>query len=388
MDIERSWRLSFRQQILFEVGGARRIGQHVEQFNPRTILVVTDRGLTQAGIVDDVFEGLRAVRCEWRLFDGVQADPPAEVIMQVARDIEGSGVDLIVALGGGSSIDTGKAIAAMATNGGHILDYAGLNRIPIPPLPIVAIPTTAGTGSESTNVAIITDTNTHAKLPVSSDKLLPSLALLDPALLRACPSKIAAGSGMDALSHAIEAYLTAAANPITDSIACEAIRLIGRSLRTFVGNPGDLRAAADMLVASGLAGMAVSIDGLRLGAPHAMSESLTRVCSIHHGASCGLLLPAAMDYLLTTATEKLRRISELIGLDLGGLSAEDAARRAVDYVASLQRDLGLPTRLSQVGVKEEHLRPMAQTTMTKRYLEWNPRPLTEDAVVEIYRSAL
>jgi alcohol dehydrogenase class IV len=293
--------------------------------------------------------------------------------------------DHILALGGGSSIDTAKGIGIMATNKGHILDYEGVNRIPHPGLPVVAIPTTAGTGSEVTASTIITNSQTHFKAAVISPYIFPQLALLDPQLTEKLPQELTAATGMDALTHAIESYTSKTATPFSRALAIEAIRMIGQNLKKayFVGN--DPASREQMLVASAMAGMAFAQS--RLGNVHAISHTLGGVFNIPHGIANAALLPYVMKYNLPACPEKMKDIAEALGCRVDGLPLDEAAELAVQAVVELNRALNIPSNIRELGVDLKALPKLVEDSMRSGNVLVNPRWTRSSDIERIIRNA-
>ena len=272
------------------------------------------------------------------------------------------------------------------TNGGDLESYEGPNKFGNQMLPMISIPTTAGTGSEMTPFAVITIRAKHYKMTIFSIKCLPQVALLDPTLLSTVPPHIAAACGMDALTHAVESFINLQASPVTDAYASEAMRLIGKYLRAYVANREDLTAAGAMLVASSLAG--VSFGVARLGNVHAMAHPLGGFFDLPHGIANAILLPHVMRFNLLADSGKYRRIAELLGEDCSGLSDREAATLAIDAVVELSRDVGIPKSLSAVGVTADLIPAMSADAMKSGNILINPRQTTLKDIEDLFRAAL
>jgi len=277
----------------------------------------------------------------------------------------------VIGVGGGSSIDTAKGVAAMATNPGSILDYEGYDRLVNPPLPIFALPTTAGTGSECTASTVFTNKQTLFKTVIISPQLFPRLAILDPALTLKLPPSITAATGMDALTHAIESYVSRQANPISQAMALQAIRMIAGNLETcyFVGD--DMAAREQMLLGSFLAGVAFSQS--KLGNVHAISHTFGGVFNIPHGIANAALLPYVIQFNLPACPERFREIAIALGADVTGLSVEQAAACTVARVVALNRAMGIPGTIRELGVDLEYLAQMVSDSMRSGNVRVNPR---------------
>ncbi|HEX7513734.1 MAG TPA: iron-containing alcohol dehydrogenase, partial [Candidatus Methylomirabilis sp.] len=295
------------------------------------------------------------------------------------------GCDGLIAVGGGSPMDAAKAIGFLASNGGPMRDYFAGKKVERPLPPLAAIPTTCGTGSEVTQFAVITDTETHFKLGIGSPFNIPKVALVDPSLLVKLPSRLVASTGMDALCHAIEAYTSLLAQPVSDAFSLQAIRMIGQHLRTAVAN-GNLTDLTGMAMASMLAGLA--FNNTRTTLVHAMSHAVTGHASVPHGVANAILVPYAMEFNLIGSPEKHGDIAAALGEDTDGLSVMDAARAAVDAVQELANDVGIPHTLREMGVTEAHLEAMADDAMKSGGIALNPRRPTRQDVLALYKKAL
>lgn len=397
-----TWRFSTADEILFGCGAAERIGIEARYRNLSRALIVADPNMVKAGLVDVIRRSLDESQVESHVFEGSAPEPGTTTVNAAAEAARAAQPDFIVGLGGGSNMDVAKVAAAIYTHGGSTSDYFGENRVPGPTIPVFAVPTTAGTGSEVTAVAVIEDEARRLKLAVASPFLRPRLAIVDPLLTLSCPARVTAESGMDALVHAVEAYTVigydaldvpldarpqfSGRQPITDALAEQAIRLVGRHLRAAVYQPKNIAAREGMHLAALLAGMAFSSAGL--GAAHALQYPVGAVTHTSHGLGTGLLLPYVVEYLLPAASERFAQIAAWLGEDVRGASTADASRRGVEAIQRLKHDVGLPARLRDIGVREEYLRPMAEQAATyQRLLRMSPRPLDVVALEDILRSA-
>lgn len=366
-------------------GIAGRAGEFLKSYGAKSVFVVTDRGIRNAGLLDPVLRSLEEHGLKYDIFDKTVPDPSAESVMEGLDQLRRQPHDHILALGGGSSIDTAKGIAIMAVNKGHILDYEGVNKIPQPGLPVMAIPTTAGSGSEVTASTIITNLQTSFKAAVISPYIFPRAALLDPVLTEKLPQELTAATGMDALTHAIESYTSKTATPFSRALAIEAVRIIARNIRKayFVGN--DLESREQMLVASSMAGMAFSQS--RLGNVHAISHTLGGVFHIPHGVANAALLPYVMMYNLPACPDKMKDIAEALGCRVDGLSPLEAGERAVHAVAELNRTLNIPPNLRELGVDLKALPKLVEDSMRSGNVLVNPRWTRPSDIEKIIRNA-
>ena len=360
-------------------GISEKTGELVKKLGVTRVLIVTDKGVRAANLLAGIEKSLLDVNVDYEIYDEVEPNPSAETIHRGVDYLKRHKSDAVLAVGGGSSIDTAKGIAAMAANPGHILEYEGVGKITNLPLPIIAIPTTAGTGSETTNSTIITNRETSFKLAVISPHLFPNLAILDPALTLGLPQEITAATGMDALTHAIESYTSKAANPVSQAFAMQAVKMIGENLTKsyFVGT--DLVSRENMLVASMLAGVAFSQS--RLGNVHAISHTLGGVFNIPHGIANAALLPFVMKFNLPACADKYKDIAIALGKDVSGLSTLQAAEKAIETVIEMNQSMNIPLNIKDLGVSLDYLPKLVEDSMRSGNVLINPR-LTKPADIQ------
>lgn len=350
------------------------------------VLVVTDPGMMATGIVDRALATLKTAGMSASVFSDVQADPPEDVIHAATKAAEG--MDGVIGIGGGSSIDVAKLAALLAVGSEKLKDVYGVGMAKGPRLPLIAVPTTAGTGSEVTPISIVT-TGASEKMGVVSPVIIPDLALLDPELTRDLPAHVTAATGVDAMVHAIEAYASASPNnnPVSRSLACEALRLMGAALERAVTTPHDLEARADMLLGSLLAGQAFANSPV--AAVHALAYPIGGHFKVPHGLSNALVLPHVLRFNAATAPEPYAELAPIAFPDLSGLSVQDAASGFADALEALSARCGLPQGLQAVGITENDLPLLARDAMNQtRLLVNNPREVTEEDALAIYRVAL
>ncbi|QEN50498.1 iron-containing alcohol dehydrogenase [Pseudomonas protegens] len=347
-------------------------------------LIVTDTALLRSGTVELALAHLG--ERSYEVFDRVQPDPEIAIVedcMQVYRE---GGHDGLIGLGGGSAIDIAKSVGAYAGYHGALEDLFGIDQVPRKGPPLIAIPTTAGTGSEVTNVAILSDRVAQLKKGIISDYLLPDVALVSPQMTLTCPPRVTAASGVDALAHAIEAYLSLNASAITDSLAIGAIKLIVKALPKAFANPAHLQAREDMATASLMAGMAFGNAGV--GAVHAMAYPLGGRFHMSHGVSNALLLPYVMTWNKMACVERMQDIAEAMGVQTAHLSASEAADRAVEAMVALCAAVEIPSGLRSFGVPEDAIPAMAvEAAGIERLMRNNPRRLSPADIEKIYRAA-
>ncbi|HEU5089638.1 MAG TPA: iron-containing alcohol dehydrogenase, partial [Roseiflexaceae bacterium] len=292
-----------------------------------------------------------------------------------------AGADVLIAIGGGSPIDTAKAMRILLSEGGTLLEHQGYNLLTRALLPMVAIPTTAGTGSEVTTWAVIRDEQTGVKLTFSSMFLGPDLAILDPELTLGLPSRLTAATGMDALTHAIESFVGTNSNPITDTLALQAIDMISNNLRAATHSGSDPEARGQMLVASCVAGIAFSSGGGSLGIVHALAHAIGGLYEVHHGTANSILLPHGMRFNSDTVPNRFARIARYMGVNSGGRPENDVIADGIFAVEALAVDCDLPSRLRDVGVPRDNFEQIVEMALTDPAMYTNPRqPSREDAL--------
>ena len=388
---------------MFGSGSVARLGEFLRPWKPSRVLIVTDTMLICAGVVAQVEAPLRAAGLDVSVFDGGQPEPACAIAEAALSQAKMARPDVIVAVGGGSNMDVAKIVAALLTHGGAMRDYFGYGNVPGPVLPLVCLPTTAGTGSEVSHAAVLTDTENQMKVSILSHYLRPALAVVDPQLTLTCPPRPTADSGIDALTHAIEAMTATHFNeldvsadepfpyegkqPIGDCLAEKAIELIGQHLITAVNEPNNLAAREGMALAATMAGLAFSNNAV--AAVHALEYPLGGALHVSHGAGNGLLLPHVMQFNLSTRLPEFARIARLLGEDTNGLSDEAAAAQAVVAVKRLSVAIGIPQRIRDLGGTLEQLPTFAAKSFSiKRLMLLNPRRPTEADLLEILRAAL
>lgn len=366
-------------------GISSKIGDILIEYGAKKVLLVTDKGIEQAGILEKIVASLHRNNISYSLYNEVEPNPSMESIMNGLKKRQELASDHILAIGGGSSIDTAKGIAIMANNEGNILDFEGVGKIPDPGLPLIAIPTTAGTGSEVTASTIVTNKETKFKAAVISPYLYPKLALLDVELTLMLPAHITAATGMDALTHAIESFTSKQASPISRALALEAIRMIGRNIRDayYVGT--NIKSREAILTASMMAGAAFAQS--RLGNVHAISHTLGGVFDIAHGIANATLLPFVMKYNLPACPEAMKDIAEALGEDIHSLSIQQSAERAITAVRKLNQDLHIPDNIKDLGVTLDLLPKLVKDSMRSGNILVNPRLTTAKDIEEIIMNA-
>ena len=375
------------KSIQFGAGSLLRLGDlAAAQFGTRAMLV-TDPGMMSTGIVDRALALLADAGVEVTLFSDVQADPPEAVILSAAAAAQAAGVQGVIGLGGGSSLDVAKLVALLAVGAEALRDVYGVGKVRGPRLPLILVPTTSGTGSEVTPISIVT-TGAAEKMGVVSAVLLPDVALLDPDLTLGLPAHVTAATGIDAMVHAIEAYASASANnnPISRTLALQALRLMGGAILTAVRQGSDVQARCDMLLGSMLAGQAFANSPV--AAVHALAYPLGGHFHIPHGLSNALVLPHVLRFNAVTAPGAYAEMAPHAFPDLERLQGQDRAAAFCDALAGLSRDCGLPQTLREMNIPVEWLPKLARDAMNQtRLLVNNPRPLQQADALAIYEAA-
>ena len=360
------------------------LSAELTRLNVQNPLIVTDAILVKSGTVDLALAQLGGRR--YGLFDQVKPEPEISIVEDCTRAYREGGHDGLIGVGGGSAIDIAKGVAAFASHEGPLAELFGVDLVKRKGPPLIAIPTTAGTGSEVTNVAIFSDKQAQLKKGIVSDYLLPDVALVSPLMTLTCPRSVTAASGVDALVHAIESYLSVNASPITDAIALGAIKLIVKALPKAYANPSNLQAREDMATASLMAGMAFGNAGV--GAVHALAYPLGGRFNIAHGVSNALLLPYVMEWNKLACVERMRDIADAMGVRVAHLSDKDAADLAVKAMADLCAAVEIPSGLRSFNVPEDAIPAMAdEASKIERLMRNNPRKLSAVDIEKIYRAA-
>lgn len=373
-------------KIILGAGAARQIGKEARSLGGTKALLVTDRGVAEAGLLRGIREALEAEKIQADVFDEVIPEPPARVVDECARLARSEKYDVIIGIGGGSSLDTAKGVSIMATNEGKVLDYAGVDLVGKRGLPKILVPTTAGTGSEVSRVFVITNEEDNTKRAVYSSFVLADVAVVDPMLSLSMPPAVTADTGIDALVHAIESYVSVSATPFSDLFALEAIRLIAENLPVAYAKGSNLEARNNMMLAATMAGMAFTSGGL--GAVHGLAYVLGTEYHLAHGRSNAIMLPYVMDYNKIGNLKKYARIARAMGENIEGLSSFEAAEKAVAAVKRLLAGVNISIKLADYGVSREDLPKLVEGGMKQaRLFATNPRDLAEEDVKNVYSLA-
>lgn len=362
-------------RIEFGNGVSSQVGDEAKALGASRAMVITDPGVRSAGIVDPILANLASAGVETVVFDGVAPNPRDEDVDAAGRMATEEGVDLLVAVGGGSPIDTAKGAGVIQQHGGSILDWEGWCVVDKPITPLIAIPTTSGTGSEVSFWAVITDTTRHFKMSVASPLIAARVALLDPELTLSLPKRLTASTGMDALSHSIEAYTAAEGCPLADAFAVSGIEACGQSLRRACADGTDLEARYTMMYAS-MVGL-LAVGGSDVAGVHCMGEAIGGLYDTAHGDAMAIYLPVVTEYNLSAAPVKYAEIARLLGEDVSGLSTDEAARLSVGALQKLNADLGIPSA-AEVGVKRADFDRLAKAAAMNLSAGSNPRSAGEE----------
>ena len=374
------------RRILFGAGSAEKTGTEAQLLKAKKALIITDPGVIQAGLLEGIEKSLQSVGIPFAIFDGVEPDPRIEVVEKSAEKAKKEGMDLIIGFGGGSSLDIAKVTSVMVANPGKIDSFFGIDLVPNLGVPVILIPTTAGTGSEVTPIAILSDTKEKLKKGIVSPTLFPEVALVDPKLTVGLPPSVTAFTGMDALTHAIEAYYSVNATGLSDLLAIRAMELISKNLRMAYAYGENLSARSNMMEGSLLAGIAFANAGV--GAVHAFAYPLGGEFHLAHGLTNTLMLPYVMRYNILGCPYKFAQMAKAFGEKVEGLSELDAAETAVKFVERLSDDLRVPRRLRDVGIPEKAIPGLAEAAMkVTRLLANNPRKISLEDANAIYKSA-
>ncbi|HTN76822.1 MAG TPA: iron-containing alcohol dehydrogenase [Pirellulaceae bacterium] len=397
-----TWNFYSAGQLVFGNKAVEQLGTLLQRRKLNRVLIVTDRVLEGVGLIDPVLAALRNAGVVVDVFNGGEAEPSIAAALAAVDQARAFQPDCLLGLGGGSNMDLAKIAAVIYTHGGAPQDYFGFDNVPGPVVPLVCVPTTAGTGSEVSHAAVVTDTANQIKVSTLSNYLRPALAIVDPELTYSCPAKVTADSGIDALTHAIEALTATDYNklalapgeqcayegryPLGEILAEKAIELVGEHLAIAVREPQNAAAREGMALAATLAGLAFSNCGVAL--VHALEYPIGGVLHCSHGAGNGLLLPYVMRFNLPERIESFARVAKLLGRDIKGRSIEDAAEDAILAVDMLKREIGIPQRLRDIGAQHEQLPEFAKKAFAiKRLMTINPRQPTEADLLDVLKTA-
>ena len=376
---------SIPQEVIVGKGSLKRLPEIAAKLGGKHGFIISGPHLNKMGIVKSCADALEDAGIKADAYTETEGNPSVETVDKATAAFKESGADFIIALGGGSPMDVAKAVGVVAKYGGSIIEYEGGGKVPGDIVPLIAIPTTAGTGSEVTAFSVITDHSRNYKLTVFSYKLIPSYAILDPELLTTAPASVAAACGIDAMVHALEAYISKAASPFSDAMAEKALELIGKSIRRYVADRTDIEAAEWMLTGSLFAGIAFS--WARLGDVHAMSHPVSAFFDVPHGVANAILLPTIVEYNALADSGKYMKIYNYISRT-PAYEDEFEPMMLVELLEELNEQLGIPASLGEVGVTADRFDAMADDAMKSGNIAVNPRSTTKKDVLSLYEKAL
>jgi len=366
--------------LFFGENCSNKCGELLNNIGASKVLLVCDQAMVSLGMAAKLTAILDAADLEHVTFADVEPNPTDELVHKAANFAADHKVDALLAIGGGSVIDCAKAVNILLTNGGKILDYEGVNKVAKPTLPLVMVPTTAGTGSEVTSVTVVTDTRRHKKMVIAGQFVGGRIAVCDPMLTVKLPAAITSSTGMDALTHAIEAYISTLASPVTDGIALDAITLIMGSLEQAVAD-GDIKSRSDMMLGSFMAGMA--FNSALLGLVHSLAHPLSAHYNIPHGVANAVFLPHVMNYNLGSFDSKLKALASAMGIDV---EQSDLGDRIVSRLQQLATTIGIP-QLKDLGVPETNFSMLAEEAMLEMSTMTNPKQPTVAEIVDLLKTA-
>ena len=392
-----TFNFSVPQDITVGKGSLSKLPEIAKKLGGSHAFIISGPHLAKMGLVDKAADYLKSVDIKTDAFTDIEANPSVDTVEKATEAYKASGADFIVAFGGGSPMDVAKAVGVVAKYGGSITEYEGAHKVPGPIIPLIAIPTTAGTGSEVTAFSVITDHSRDYKLTVFSYEILPAYAILDAELITTAPASVAAACGIDAFIHAEEAYVSTAASPFSDAMAEKAMSLIGKNIRRFVANRGDIEAAEAMMVGSLFAGIAFSFA--RLGNVHAMSHPVSAYFNVPHGVANAVLLPVIVEYNALADHGRYLKIYNYIS-KIPAYEGEFEPMMLVEAIRSLCADIGIPSgiveavnnasRTGAVSVDEieEKIPAMAADAMKSGNIAVNPRASRQCDIEMLYKKAL
>ncbi|RDV84056.1 iron-containing alcohol dehydrogenase family protein [Ammonifex thiophilus] len=371
-------------RVLFGPGSTYRLGEEAQRFGNKVLLVTGRRSLKESGNFERVTMPFVAAKLEFALYDRIPPEPTLETVEDLRHFLREEKCDVVVAVGGGSVLDTVKAAAGLFYEEGTVKEYFYGREITKPKFPWIAVPTTAGSGSEATTNAVLKDPEVPKKQSLRHPFWLPDVAVVDPILTMSLPRELTARTGLDALTHAVEAYTCRFTNPFSDAVSREAVRLIVQNIYTAYAVPRNRDARERMMQGSFLAGMAIQSAGV--GAVHALAHVLGARYNLPHGLACGMLLPHVMSFNLPLVEDKYAQLAVAAGIVPPATPAPQAAERFVGYVRLLTAKLGLPTRLREVGVKEEDLPSIVEEALTAGSMARNPRRASREDLLELLKA--
>ena len=384
---------SLPPSIQFGAGAIQNLAEHVRAFDGKKPFIVTDEGVTNAGILSKTVEPLEKTQIDSAIFDAVQPNPTDLSVLEGLEAYRAEGCDVVIAVGGGSVMDAAKAIRILTTHEppleNYYLDVGGMDRISSNLPALICIPTTAGTGSEVSQGSIITDTTGrttegHRKRAIGTPYNMASVALLDPELTVGMPPSLTAATGMDAVTHGVEAYVATRYHPIAEGVALQALKILGKNIRQAYHHGNDVKARGEMLIASAMAAFSFQKG---LGAVHSLAHQLSTEANIPHGIANAILLPEVMEFNLSYAANGYADIAAALGVDTSGMSTGDAADAAIAEIRSLNEEFAIPKGLGIAGLKWGRIPKVAKDAMLDHCYKFNPRPCTETDMQNLFEAS-
>jgi len=373
-------------KIYMGINAHRYLLNIVKEWKIDRIFLLVDPAILKTDFFVSVEEILKNNNLIYEIYSEIEPDPSSQTVEKAYGFYTKLKASILLAIGGGSTIDVAKAVGILAKNGGRIQQYEGIEKFSIPPLPLVAIPTTAGTGSEVSGSCVITDSDSGLKMSIRHASLNPAkIAILDPLALKSLPASIAAHAAIDAFVHAFESYLSLQANPMTDALNLYALELISKNVRPFVANRGNLEAGLNMAVAANLAGITFGLTGL--GNVHCMARFVGAFFHVSHGLSNAICLPYVAEYNLIANPQKYARAAMALGENISGLTELEAAVQTVESIKRLCGDLNIPRKLREIKATEDKLPEMARLCVEANYNRWNPRYTTYEDFLNLFNKA-
>ncbi|MFH1090270.1 MAG: iron-containing alcohol dehydrogenase [Pseudomonadota bacterium] len=373
-------------RVYIGVGSHKKLPEIIKELGGKSLMLLSDGGVSATPFFTGLEKLLRDNEISFDLFTDIEPDPSADTVGKAFWVYQDKKAPVLLAVGGGSTMDVGKAVGILAANGGRIHDYEGIDRFKKAPLPLIAVPTTAGTGSEVSGSCVITDTDRGLKMSIRSAARNPAaVALLDPLALTSLPATVAAHAAMDAFVHALESYVSLRANHLTDAMNLHALELLAGNMRPFVANRKNLEAGLKMLCGASLAAMGFSNTGA--GNIHCLARFVGAFFHVSHGLSNAVCLPYGAEFNLAAAPEKFARVAAAMGRNVAGRPVLEAGREAVDAIKQLCQDLDIPPRLRDIGVTTDKLPEMARLAFEADYNRWNPRYTTKEDFLRLFEKA-
>lgn len=374
-------------KIIFGVNSIESLGEILNNYNVSKILIVTDKGVYGAGLIKKPKEIIESAGIIIDVISNVRPEPPIALVKELLKKIKDNEYDMLIGIGGGSSMDATKILSVLITNDEPLENFLGIEKIRKPGIPTLLIPTTAGTGSEVTPNAIVTDLNKHLKIGIVSRYLIATVVILDPTMTLGLPKHITASTGIDALTHSLESYISKKANLLSDMFSLKSIGLILKSIRTAYEDGSDINARNDMLIGSLLGGMALTSAGT--AGVHALAYPLGGRYGVPHGIANSMMLIPVLQYNMTSVIDKIADIADLLDFDTDGFSVKDKAETVLEYLESLIHDLNIPADLKEYGVEFSHLDDIADAAMkVTRLLDNNPKKLSREEIKNLYAKLL